>query len=90
MVGAVVLIGLAQAASGSDWKGLRFGRYYRDGSNFDVAHVARLGLGGGVRGGRSLQTDTDPQCSLPEINPCTLNTTAIGMVESGTSTYYDA
>ncbi|CAM9200895.1 unnamed protein product [Ectocarpus sp. 12 AP-2014] len=90
LLGAAVLIGLAQPSSGSGWSGLRAGQYYRDGSNVDAGYDARLGLGGGEWGGvRSLQTATDPLCSLPEENPCTLNTTAIGMVEWGTSTYYD-
>lgn len=39
--------------------------------------------------GRSLKSTRDPQCNLPVENPCTLNTTAIGMVESGSATYYD-
>lgn len=39
--------------------------------------------------GRSLKSTQDPQCNLPVENPCTLNTTAIGMVESGSATYYD-
>ncbi|CBN73905.1 hypothetical protein Esi_0009_0012 [Ectocarpus siliculosus] len=90
LAGAAVLIGLAQSSSGSGWSGLRAGQNYGDVSNVDATHDARLGLGGGEWGGvRSLQEATDPLCSLPEEDPCTLNTTAIGMVEWGTSTYYD-
>lgn len=39
--------------------------------------------------GRSLKSTRDPQCNLPEAFSCTLNTTAIGMIESGFATYYD-
>lgn len=38
---------------------------------------------------RSLISTRDPQCMLPTEDPCTLNTTAIGMVEAGYATYYD-
>lgn len=43
----------------------------------------------GRRYGRLLKSTNDPQCNLPVEDPCTLNTTAIGMVESGSATYYD-
>ncbi|CAM9971151.1 unnamed protein product, partial [Ectocarpus sp. 6 AP-2014] len=90
LAGAAVLIGLAQSSSGSGWSGIRARQYYGYVSNVDAAHDARLGLGGGKWGGvRSLQEATDPLCSLPEEDPCTLNTTAIGMVVFGISTYYD-
>lgn len=39
--------------------------------------------------GRRLISTRDPQCTWPTGDPCTLNTTAIGMVEQGTATYYD-
>ena len=38
---------------------------------------------------RSLLSTRNPACTLPEADPCTLNTTAIGMVEAGFATYYD-
>lgn len=38
---------------------------------------------------RSLLSTRDPQCNLPEEDPCTLNTTAIGMLEDGYATFYD-
>jgi len=38
---------------------------------------------------QSLKSVLDPQCNGQETYPCTLNTTAIGMVERGYATYYD-
>lgn len=38
---------------------------------------------------RSLKSTRNPQCTMPLEDPCTLNTTAIGMVEAGYATYYD-
>lgn len=38
---------------------------------------------------RSLVQMRNPQCTMPEEDPCVLNTTAIGMVEQGYATYYD-
>lgn len=38
---------------------------------------------------RSLAQTQNPQCTMPEEDPCVLNTTAIGMVEQGYATYYD-
>lgn len=62
-------------------------------------HNSNAGAGDGRSGsngdyaagqyGRSLKSIRDPQCTMPEADPCTLNVTAIGMVESGFATYYD-
>lgn len=38
---------------------------------------------------RSLLQTRNPECTMPLEDPCTLNTTAIGMVEAGYATYYD-
>eukprot|EP00904_Undaria_pinnatifida_P002835 jgi/Undpi1/12552/HiC_scaffold_6.g02221.m1 len=38
---------------------------------------------------RSMLSTRDPSCTMPTADPCTLNTTAIGMVEAGYAVYYD-
>lgn len=93
----VVLIGLVQASLAESLNLLR----PEPGQQNDVGHVGRQNskVAGGSEsvgrsryagwGGRSLKSTRDPQCNLPEEGPCTLVTTAIGMVESGFATYYD-
>eukprot|EP00752_Nemacystus_decipiens_P009660 g8630.t1 len=130
-MGAVVLIGVAQAASGSSVSRLRASQlqrlpqqqqqqqrqaqnditengglktgggsgsgnleYERDrrvshGVGDGVAVPARGQFGLGLPQVQSFKSTRDPQCNLPEEFPCTLNTTAIGMVESGFATFYD-
>lgn len=58
-----------------------------DGGEVAVPDQGRFGLG--LPQQQSLKSTRDPQCNLPEELSCTLNTTAIGMVENGFATYYD-
>lgn len=96
LVGATVLIGVAQTASGSSASRLRASQSQQAKNNLGKGN--RFNAGGGhasVQGRyglpqqRSLKSTRDPQCNLPEAFPCTLNMTAIGMVESGFATFYD-
>lgn len=107
LVGAAVLTGVVQTASGGSVGRVRAGQsrqaqHDKAGGNLDHGHGRRTSNGAGAGGvsafqgrygephrPRSLKSTRDPQCNLPEAFPCTLNTTAIGMLESGFATYYD-
>lgn len=90
VLGVAVVIGVAQTAVGN---GNNLGRLRarpgnngaQDGVRTDVASDWRDRL----PQQRSLQSTGDLRCNMPEEEPCTLNTTAIGMVERGYATYYD-
>ena len=86
LLGVAVVIGVAQTAVGNSSGSLRARRW----------HGVQDSHGGGGLGAKvwhhehqSLVSLRDPQCNMPEAMPCTLNTTAIGMLERGYATYYD-
>ncbi|CAM9682308.1 unnamed protein product [Scytosiphon promiscuus] len=102
---AVVLLGVAHPSftTAKSWRRLKVQNTQHHKVARPVRDMRRGSFGGGFDGrimesrrhaymhgeGRSLKSTRDPQCNLPAENPCTLNTTAIGMVESGSATYYD-
>ena len=78
---------LRSGHSPSDWQGWRrieraAAESLRSGS--EESPVLRY-----EREPRSLLQSHNPQCTMPLEDPCTINTTAIGMVEAGYATYYD-
>lgn len=89
MLGVAVVIGVAQTAVGnSSGAGRLRARQGNGAQNKDIHGGDAFGWGDRLPQQRSLAS-TGPQCTMPEGNPCTLNTTAIGMLERGYATYYD-
>ena len=83
LTGLIVLMGLAP--SSASWRAsLRAA-----GPDRQRRQQRQVEGGAGWDRTRSLLSTRNPACTLPEADPCTLNTTAIGMVEAGYATYYD-
>lgn len=82
--GLVVLVATTVPSLGA-WTRLRAGNPGR----VMVEELEDLKMQEEQAAARSLKSTRNPQCTMPLEDPCTLNTTAIGMVEAGYATYYD-